>query len=77
MCGLFLTGIHFIFAINLFYCSILAPQVFEVKNDARMNRTRLRPLPSGRITRPHAVMWASSMGIAGTALLACEVIMVS
>ncbi|XP_047946472.1 protoheme IX farnesyltransferase, mitochondrial-like [Salvia hispanica] len=47
-------------------------QVFEVKNDARMNRTRLRPLPSGRITRPHAVMWASSMGIAGTALLACE-----
>ncbi|XP_047967020.1 protoheme IX farnesyltransferase, mitochondrial-like [Salvia hispanica] len=47
-------------------------QVFEVKNDAMMKRTRLRPLPSGRITRPHAVMWASSMGLAGTALLACE-----
>ncbi|KAK6140584.1 hypothetical protein DH2020_025667 [Rehmannia glutinosa] len=47
-------------------------QVFEVKNDAKMNRTRLRPLPSGRITIPHAVMWASSMGVAGTALLACQ-----
>ncbi|XP_057807560.1 protoheme IX farnesyltransferase, mitochondrial [Salvia miltiorrhiza] len=47
-------------------------QVFEVKNDARMNRTRQRPLPSGRITRPHAIMWASSMGLAGTTLLACQ-----
>ncbi|KAL1535842.1 Protoheme IX farnesyltransferase, mitochondrial [Salvia divinorum] len=51
---------------------MFGPQVFEVKNDAMMNRTNLRPLPSGRITRPHAVMWASSMGLAGTALLACE-----
>ncbi|KAL7120841.1 hypothetical protein ACP275_02G146900 [Erythranthe tilingii] len=47
-------------------------QVFEVKNDARMNRTRNRPLPSGRITIPHAAVWASSMGVAGTALLASE-----
>ncbi|KAL3651139.1 Protoheme IX farnesyltransferase, mitochondrial [Castilleja foliolosa] len=47
-------------------------QVFEVKNDALMNRTRHRPLPSGRITIPHAVAWASSMGLAGTALLACK-----
>lgn len=47
-------------------------QVFEVKNDARMNRTRGRPLPSGRITTPHAVIWASSVGVAGTALLAAQ-----
>ncbi|KAI3444868.1 hypothetical protein Pfo_001533 [Paulownia fortunei] len=47
-------------------------QVFEVKNDAKMNRTRQRPLPSGRITIPHAVTWASSVGVAGTALLACK-----
>ncbi|KAK4488583.1 hypothetical protein RD792_004349 [Penstemon davidsonii] len=47
-------------------------QVFEVKNDAMMNRTKHRPLPSGRMTIPHAVTWASSVGVAGTALLACE-----
>ncbi|KAI7750506.1 hypothetical protein M8C21_004894 [Ambrosia artemisiifolia] len=48
-------------------------QVFEVKNDAMMNRTRRRPLPSGRITVPHAVTWASSVGLAGIALLASKV----
>lgn len=45
-------------------------QIFEIKNDAKMKRTMRRPLPSGRITLPHAVMWASSVGVAGTALLA-------
>ncbi|KAK8599737.1 hypothetical protein V6N13_060439 [Hibiscus sabdariffa] len=45
-------------------------QVFEINNDAKMKRTRLRPLPSGRIAIPHAVTWASSVGIAGTVLLA-------
>ncbi|XP_039037852.1 protoheme IX farnesyltransferase, mitochondrial-like [Hibiscus syriacus] len=47
-------------------------QVFEINNDAKMKRTRLRPLPSGRIGTPHAVTWAASVGIAGTALLACK-----
>ncbi|OMO97961.1 UbiA prenyltransferase family [Corchorus capsularis] len=47
-------------------------QVFEIKNDAKMKRTRLRPLPSGRITVPHAVTWASTVGLAGTALLTSE-----
>ncbi|KAE8670264.1 Protoheme IX farnesyltransferase [Hibiscus syriacus] len=46
--------------------------VFEINNDAKMKRTRLRPLPSGRIGTPHAVTWAASVGIAGTALLACK-----
>lgn len=47
-------------------------QVFEIKNDAKMKRTRQRPLPSQRLTVPHAVTWASSVGLAGTALLACK-----
>ncbi|XP_027106744.1 protoheme IX farnesyltransferase, mitochondrial [Coffea arabica] len=45
-------------------------QVYEINNDALMKRTRNRPLPSGRLTIPHAVTWASCAGIAGTALLA-------
>ncbi|TKY50601.1 Protoheme IX farnesyltransferase [Spatholobus suberectus] len=47
-------------------------QVFEVNNDAKMKRTSRRPLPSGRITIPHAVGWASSVGLAGTTLLAMQ-----
>ncbi|CAN6678510.1 unnamed protein product [Malus baccata var. baccata] len=47
-------------------------QVFEKQNDAKMNRTKNRPLPSGRISIPHAVTWASAAGLAGTALLASK-----
>ncbi|MQL94040.1 hypothetical protein Taro_026692 [Colocasia esculenta] len=47
-------------------------QVFEVQNDAKMKRTRQRPLPSGRLSVPHAVLWASSVGIGGTMLLASK-----
>ncbi|MCL7049139.1 hypothetical protein MKW94_005311 [Papaver nudicaule] len=47
-------------------------QVFEIKNDAKMNRTVRRPLPSGRISLPHAAMWATTVGVTGTALLACK-----
>lgn len=47
-------------------------QVFEIKNDAKMKRTMRRPLPSGRISPVHAAMWATSVGAAGTALLACK-----
>ncbi|KAJ6840791.1 protoheme IX farnesyltransferase, mitochondrial-like [Iris pallida] len=47
-------------------------QVFEVHNDAKMKRTRQRPLPSGRLSVPHAALWASSVGIAGTTLLAWQ-----
>ncbi|KAK1262782.1 hypothetical protein QJS04_geneDACA008785 [Acorus gramineus] len=45
-------------------------QVFEVRNDALMKRTRNRPLPSGRLSVSHAAIWASSIGAAGTAILA-------
>uniref|UniRef100_A0A7N0T067 Heme O synthase n=1 Tax=Kalanchoe fedtschenkoi TaxID=63787 RepID=A0A7N0T067_KALFE len=47
-------------------------QVFEISNDSNMKRTMLRPLPSGRISKSHAVTWALSVGAAGTALLACK-----
>ncbi|KAF6176675.1 hypothetical protein GIB67_034537 [Kingdonia uniflora] len=47
-------------------------QVFEKSNDAKMKRTMQRPLPSGRISLPHAAIWASSVGVAGTTLLACQ-----
>ncbi|CAA6656663.1 unnamed protein product [Spirodela intermedia] len=47
-------------------------QVFEVHNDAKMKRTRNRPLPSGRLSVPHAVAWASSVGVGGTVLLASK-----
>lgn len=47
-------------------------QVFEVNNDAKMKRTMQRPLPSGRLTAIHALAWASTVGIAGTGLLACK-----
>ncbi|XP_010524457.1 PREDICTED: protoheme IX farnesyltransferase, mitochondrial-like [Tarenaya hassleriana] len=47
-------------------------QIFEISNDAKMKRTRQRPLPSGRISVPHAVAWASFAGAAGASLLACK-----
>ncbi|KAJ4959382.1 hypothetical protein NE237_026493 [Protea cynaroides] len=45
-------------------------QLFEINNDAKMKRTMLRPLPSKRITVPHAAIWATTIGAAGTVLLA-------
>ncbi|KMS98204.1 hypothetical protein BVRB_4g094680 [Beta vulgaris subsp. vulgaris] len=47
-------------------------QVFEIKNDAKMKRTMQRPLPSGRLTSGHALAWASTVGLAGTGLLAYQ-----
>lgn len=44
-------------------------QVIEQGHDAKMLRTRLRPLPSGRIGTNEALTWGFSTGIAGTALL--------
>lgn len=45
-----------------------------MQNDAKMKRTRLRPLPTGRLSVPHAAVWASTVGIAGTSLLAWQVL---
>jgi len=44
-------------------------QIIEKKNDARMNRTRNRPLPSGRISSVEASAWALASGVAGTSIL--------
>lgn len=46
-------------------------QIYEHKTDKLMKRTRLRPLPSGRITMSRAVNFAVSSGVSGTLLLAC------
>lgn len=55
-----------------FLCSASANsfnQVIEIERDAKMNRTCRRPLPSGRISRAHAVAWASTAGMVGIATL--------
>ena len=48
-------------------------QVLEVPRDARMKRTQTRPLPSGRISMPHAVLFAAVSGMVGVAVLALMV----
>jgi hypothetical protein len=48
-------------------------QIYEIKLDALMKRTMNRPLPSGRISRPHALVFAIFTGLGGTALLAAKV----
>ncbi|CAN8318444.1 unnamed protein product [Cochlearia groenlandica] len=47
-------------------------QIFEISNDSKMKRTMQRPLPSGRISVPHAVAWATIAGTSGACLLASK-----
>lgn len=44
-------------------------QVYEVANDARMQRTMARPLPSGRMSRAHALAFALLTGAGGVYML--------
>lgn len=44
-------------------------QLMEVTHDARMNRTKARPLPSGRLRGPQAVAFALACGGLGLATL--------
>ena len=46
-------------------CANTLNQLYEVANDARMSRTRNRPLPAGRMGRMHAAAFAATMGAAG------------
>jgi heme o synthase len=45
-------------------------QVYERDTDALMRRTRMRPLPDGRVTPADATMFGVSLAFAGVALLA-------
>jgi len=45
-------------------------EVFEVHRDARMHRTRNRPLPSGRMSLLHGFLAAAAMGYVGVMTLA-------
>ncbi|KAG0626221.1 hypothetical protein M758_2G112000 [Ceratodon purpureus] len=47
-------------------------QIMEISNDSRMKRTMRRPLPSGRMSSPHAVAFAVTMGVGGVAMLAYQ-----
>lgn len=54
-------------------CVFFFLQIFEISNDAKMKRTMRRPLPSGRMSVPHAVAWATIAGASGACLLATKV----
>ena len=44
-------------------------QIREQKFDANMNRTKARPLPSGRMKTGEAVAWGATAGLVGTGML--------
>jgi protoheme IX farnesyltransferase len=48
-------------------------QYIEREQDGKMNRTRRRPLPGGRISPRAALLFASGIAVAGTAYLALTV----
>ena len=48
-------------------------QVYEIANDARMERTKWRPLPTGRLSRGHALVFAGVAGSVGIYTLATQV----
>jgi protoheme IX farnesyltransferase len=45
-------------------------QLIEIQRDKRMQRTRNRPLPAGRLTRQQALVFATACGVIGPSLLA-------
>jgi protoheme IX farnesyltransferase len=45
-------------------------QILEIDTDARMERTKDRPLPTGDVSRRHALLLATVLGVAGVGLLA-------
>lgn len=48
-------------------------QVYEKVNDSLMKRTMNRPLPTGRMSRAHALAFAAIAGVGGVWLLAEKV----
>lgn len=53
-------------------CANTLNQLYERHSDARMARTRLRPLPGGRVSAAAAAAFAAATGLAGVTLLAVE-----
>src|SRR5215471_15792529 len=46
-------------------------QWYEVDSDSRMHRTRLRPIPAGRMTRTHALVFGVLLAAVGFVELWC------
>ena len=53
-------------------CANTLNQMYEIRSDSLMGRTRARPLPSGRISFAHAALFATVTGISGLGILSCE-----
>lgn len=53
-------------------CANTLNQMYEIHSDALMARTRLRPLPAGRVGLAQAALFALVTGCSGVALLATE-----
>jgi len=67
----FMTGLHLAIGLTGASCaSATLNQVFEIEIDSRMNRTRNRPLPAGRVTVAQARWFAAITGIGGIVWLA-------
>jgi protoheme IX farnesyltransferase len=63
--------LHTLFGTALVACSAaILNQVLESKVDRLMERTRNRPLPSGRLHPARAIAFGAALGIIGTAWLA-------
>jgi protoheme IX farnesyltransferase len=59
--------------LGTYLCSAAAGtcnQIYEIRNDSVMNRTRARPLPTGLLSPAHATAFAATTAIAGVSLLA-------
>lgn len=54
-------------------CANSLNQIIEIGNDRLMGRTATRPLPSGRMSRAHALCFAVVTGVAGVGILAWKV----
>ncbi len=54
-------------------CANSLNQIYEVLPDGLMNRTKRRPLPSGRLPVGHAVAFAAVTGGLGVSILATQV----
>jgi len=50
-------------------CANTLNQVYERFSDAKMIRTRIRPLPAGRLTVPHALFFAATTFVASMQIL--------